>query len=76
MEKTAKAKVLNDGRGDDNASYISSSNEAGNELIKQLKIAMTNLKSNYINEDNGTVNYRKMLESLEFAEYRRYQIFL
>ena len=76
MEETTKAKVLNDGRGDDNASLVSTNNEAGKELIKQLKIAMTNLKSNYIDEDTGRVDYRKMLESMDFAEYRRYEIFL
>ena len=75
MEETTKAKILNGGRGDDNAAFISTNNEAGNELIKQLKIAMTNLKSNYIDEDNGRVNYKKMLESIDFAEYRRYEIF-
>ena len=76
MEETTKAKVLNDGRGDDISPFISTNNEAGKELIKQLKISMTNLKSNYIDEDTGRVDYRKMLQSVDFVEYRRYEVFL
>ena len=71
MEEAIKVKVLNDHRGDIVVTSDIASEETGNELIKQLKISMTTLKSHYINEDSGTVNYEKMLESTEFSDYRR-----
>ena len=40
-------------------------------LIKELKVSMTSLKTNYMDEVSGMVDYVKMLKSSEFAVYRR-----
>ena len=71
MEATFKVKVLNEDRSESSLSIVSNTKEAGSDLIKELKIALTNLKGNFMDEETGKVNYGKMLESEEFAAYRR-----
>ena len=72
MEESIKIKVLNDGCSGNNTTVHNTNEEKGNELIKQLKISMTNLKGNFMDENTGRVNYEEMMESTEFAAYRRY----
>ena len=75
MEETSiVVKVLNDGSENSSTEAVGTNNETGSSLIKELKISMTNLKSNYIDEVSGNINYDKMLQSAEFLDYRRYEI--
>ena len=72
MEETSiVVKVLNDGSENSSTEAVGTNNETGSSLIKELKISMTNLKSNYIDEVSGSINYDKMLQSAEFLDYRR-----
>lgn len=69
MDETIKIKVLNEDRND--GGHVIETNEGGSDLIKELKISLTNLKTNFMDEDTGKVNYLKMLKSEDFASYRK-----
>ena len=69
MDETIKIKILNEDRNDDGD--VIEINEGGSDLIKELKISLTNLKSNFMDEETGKVNYLKMLKSEDFASYRK-----
>ena len=69
MDETIKIKVLNEDR--DDGGNVIETNEGGSDLIKELKISLTNLKSNFMDEETGKVNYLKMLKSEDFASYRK-----
>ena len=76
MEETFKVKVLNDDRNSSGLHSLNSPSQEGTDLIKELKISLTSLKSNFMDEHTGKVNYEKMLESEDFASYRRYKFYL
>ena len=76
MEETFKVKVLNDDRNNRDLLSPNSPSQEGTDLIKELKISLTTLKSNFMDEQTGKVNYEKMLESEDFASYRRYNVIL
>ena len=69
MDETIKIKILNEDRNDDGD--VIEINEGGSDLIKELKISLTNLKSNFMDAETGKVNYLKMLKSEDFASYRK-----
>ena len=72
MTENINVKVLNKSRG--NSSQVgecTTSEESSNGLIKELKVSMTSLKTNYMDEVSGMVDYVKMLKSSDFAVYRR-----
>ena len=69
MDETIEIKVLNEDRND--GGHVIETNEGGSDLIKELKISLTNLKSNFMDEETGKVNYLKMLKSEDFASYRK-----
>ena len=74
MEETFKVKILNEDRIEVHSENVIT--QEGTDLIKELKISLTSLKSNYMDEETGKVNYEKMLESAEFASYRRYNVII
>ena len=51
MDETIKIKVLNEDRND--GRHVIETNEVGSDLIKELKISLTNLKSNFMDEESG-----------------------
>ena len=72
MDTTFKVKILNErNQNDVSQSKGNDSNDTGSNLIKELKINLTSLKSNFMDEETGKVNYVKMLNSEDFAAYRR-----
>ena len=72
MEATFAVKILNErNQNDVNQSKGNDTNDIGSNLIKELKINLTSLKSNFMDEETGKVNYVKMLDSEDFAAYRR-----
>ena len=72
MDTTFKVKILNErNQNDVSQSKGNDSNDTGSNLIKELKINLTSLKSNFMDEETGKVNYVKMLDSEDFAAYRR-----
>ena len=72
MDATFKVKILNErNQNDVDQSKGNDTNDTGSNLIKELKINLTSLKSNFMNEETGKVNYVKMLDSEDFAAYRR-----
>lgn len=76
MEETFEVKVLNDDRNNGGLHSPNIPSKEGTDLIRKLKISLTSLKSNFMDEQTGKVNYEKMLESEDFASYRRYNIIL
>ena len=72
MDATFAVKILNE-RNQNDVDQIkgNDTNDTGSNLIKELKINLTSLKSNFMDEETGKVNYVKMLESEDFAAYRR-----
>ena len=72
MDATFKVKILNErNQKDVDQSKEIDTNDTGSILIKELKINLTSLKSNFMDEETGKVNYVKMLDSEDFAAYRR-----
>ena len=72
MDTTFKVKILNErNQNDVSQSKGNDSNDTGSNLIKELKINLTSLKSNFMDEETGKVHYVKMLDSEDFAAYRR-----
>ena len=72
MDATFKVKILNErNQKDVDQSKEMDTNDTGSILIKELKINLTSLKSNFMDEETGKVNYVKMLDSEDFAAYRR-----
>ena len=72
MDTTFKVKILNErNQNDVDQSKGNDTNDTGSNLIKELKINLTSLKSNFMDEKTGKVNYVKMLDSEDFAAYRR-----
>ena len=72
MDATFAVKILNErNQNDVNQSKGNDTNDIGSNLIKELKINLTSLKSNFMDEETGKVNYVKMLDSEDFAAYRR-----
>ena len=72
MDNTIAVKVLNDehmGAADKNTGAKA---ETGIDIIKELRISMTNLKANFIDDQTGRIDYIKMISSSEFSVYRRY----
>ena len=72
MEDIAKIKVLNKSRTDDVVKTENLNEEISNELIKQLRISMTNLKANFMDDHTGKIKYKEMIESSDFVAYRRF----
>ena len=72
MEDIAKIKVLNESPTNDVVKTDSLNEEISNELIKQLRISMTNLKANFMDDHTGKINYKEMIESSDFVAYRRF----
>jgi len=72
MDATFAVKILNE-RNQNDVDQIkgNDTNDTGSNLIKELKINLTSLKSNFMDEETGKVNYVKMLDSEDFAAYRR-----
>ena len=72
MDATFAVKILNErNQTDVDQSKGNDTNDTGSNLIKELKINLTSLKSNFMDEETGKVNYVKMLDSEDFATYRR-----
>ena len=72
MDATFAVKILNErNQNDVDQSKGNDTNDTGSNLIKELKINLTSLKSNFMDEGTGKVNYVKMLDSEDFAAYRR-----
>ena len=72
MDATFAVKILNErNQNDVDQSKGNDTNDTGSNLIKELKINLTSLKSNFMDEETGKVNYVKMLDSEDFAAYRR-----
>ena len=72
MDATFTVKILNQrNQNDVDQSKGNDTNDTGSNLIKELKINLTSLKSNFMDEETGKVNYVKMLDSEDFAAYRR-----
>ena len=72
MDATFTVKILNErNQNDVDQSKGNDTNDTGSNLIKELKINLTSLKSNFMDEETGKVNYVKMLDSEDFAAYRR-----
>ena len=72
MDATFAVKILNErNQNDVDQCKGNDTNDTGSNLIKELKINLTSLKSNFMDEETGKVNYVKMLDSEDFAAYRR-----
>ena len=72
MDATFTVKILNErNQNDVDQSKGNDTNDTGSNLIKELKINLTSLKSNFMDEETGKVNYVKMLDSEDFTAYRR-----
>ena len=72
MEDSTRIKVLNEDHTGDVIRGVNVNEETGDELIKQLRISMTNLKANFMDDHTGRINYEEMIESSNFATYRRF----
>ena len=72
MEGSGRIKVLNESPTDDVVKTESLNEEISNELIKQLRISMTNLKANFMDDHTGKINYKEMIGSSDFVAYRRF----